>query len=466
MSLDSGVSPPIPYTPLRRRSIDIHGVIIQLDDDVLEIRMGIWRRVVFLVWAGSIGGCCAPFLIFLHSSLTIENYRLSREVMPFAWAAVAIAFGLLVLTVGVLFLSPIRFDRSQGSVGRGGWVPGWWERDLNDVLAIQICQGKADVTYGDRSRDTKITPIYQLNLVFDDRPPTRRNVIEDKDRRKIVLAARQIADFLGKPILNYLGSKPGTLDKVDDDACRLLAARRSGENKISTALCLTSVVALLITCCGCPPIPPSQDEQRTGVSSRWITVEPSAEVSGSKLSVQDAEAITAQVPVLSEIVIERVRSTTLQSESSQAAAVISGTGPSYLRLLKETTRAELTAGRFLEAADTETASTVIVLDEKLAEKLFVETDPIGRSVSIGQQTWTVIGVVTQPRSRRNSDLTKDAYLPREAFSAQPSEATEESPESLDRIRVRVDSLDQVDNVQVALEAIINKRHPNLTFMVR
>lgn len=48
MNSEAGVGPPIPYTPLPRRSIDIHGVLTQVDDDVLLIRVGIRRRVVLL----------------------------------------------------------------------------------------------------------------------------------------------------------------------------------------------------------------------------------------------------------------------------------------------------------------------------------------------------------------------------------------------------------------------------------
>lgn len=471
MSLETGVPPPIPYTPLRRRPIEIQCVLTQSDDDVLLVRTGVWRRVVCLVVTASICGFCAPFLISLHSSLTIENYRLSREVMLFAWLAVAFTIVYSVLLVGVLFVSPIRFDRSKGSVGRGGWVPGWWERDLKDVLAIQICRGKADVTIGERGSD-KIELNYQLNLVFDDSPPTRRNVCEHRDRRWVERAARQIADFLGKPVLNYIGytpwtsGTPGTLERTDDEARRLLAARRPPSTMLSTVLCLASVTALLVTCCGCPPRPPSQEEQQAGIPSRWITVEPTNEASGSKLSVKDAEAITSQIPVVSELVVERVHSATIRSESSQAPVEISGSGPSYLRFLKETTRAEMKKGRFLEAADSAEAASVIVLDDRLAEKLFAETDPIGRSVSIGQQTLTVIGVVTQPRSGLSGDVTRDAYLPRESFSNQRSGATEESSESLDRIRVKVNSLDQIEDAKVIMRAIINKRHHDDTFIVR
>jgi hypothetical protein len=235
--------------------------------------------------------------------------------------------------------------------------------------------------------------------------------------------------------------------------------------KIYNVLSRNSIIAVLLTCCGCPSKPTSQDHP-SGIPTRWITIESTNEPSGSKLSVNDADAIVAQLPIVSELVLERVYSATIRSEDVQAAVEISATGPSCLRFLKETALAEVTAGRFLEAADSEAASTVIVLDEKLAEKLFAEMDPIGRSVTIGQQTLTVVGMVTQPRSGRSGDVTRDAYLPRESFTEQPSEANDESAESLDRIRVRVDSLDQVEAAKSLIRAIIKQLHPDETIVVR
>lgn len=174
----------------------------------------------------------------------------------------------------------------------------------------------------------------------------------------------------------------------------------------------------------------------------------------------------AQIPVVSELVVERVYPATIRSDDSQAAVEISGTGTSYLRYLKETVRAEVKKGRFLEAADSENTPSVIVLDEKLAETLFPETDPLGRSVTIGPQTLTVVGVVTQPRSGRSGDVTRDAYVPRESFANERSGATAESPESLDRIRVRIESLVQIESVKAIVRAIIDNRHPDRTFIVR
>lgn len=193
---------------------------------------------------------------------------MSSKIVLFAWASVAIVIGMLVLAVGVFTLSPSRLDRRNGTVGRGGWVPGWWQRELDDVLAIQICRGKSDIMNGERGSGSKIYLNYQLNLVFDDSDPTRRNLCENRDRQGVVLTARQLADFLGNPVLNYLGDTPGTLDKVNAEARRVITARRDRSTVAPTLLCLASAAALLLTSCGCPSNASLDQQGRTGIPSR------------------------------------------------------------------------------------------------------------------------------------------------------------------------------------------------------
>ncbi len=224
MPFENGDQPTIPCSPLPKWLIyHCKMVVEQPAEDVLLVRMSVWTRLVFFACAILACTFCAPFLISLHSSLTIKGYRMSGEIVPFAWLAVVVVLALLVLVLATLFLRPIRFDCSVGTVSRGGWVPGWWERNCKDVVAIQICRGKTWVIHGDRARDTKSVPQYQLNLVFHDSPPTRRNLSEQEDLWWAERTAKRIAKFLNVPVLNYAKS----VDEADAEAARLLTKRLS-----------------------------------------------------------------------------------------------------------------------------------------------------------------------------------------------------------------------------------------------
>ena len=222
MPFEDGDQPAISRSPLPKWLVyHCKMVIEQPTEGVLLVRTSVWTRFAFFSWTVLVCVFCAPFLISLHSSLTIENYTMSDDIAPFAWLAVVIVLAHLLLVLATLFFRPIRFDRTAGTVCRGGWVPGWWERDCKDVVAVQICRGKTWVMHGDRARDTKRVPQYQLNLVFYDPPPTRRNLSEQEDLRWAERAAKQIANFLNVPVLNYAKS----IDETDAEAARLLARR-------------------------------------------------------------------------------------------------------------------------------------------------------------------------------------------------------------------------------------------------
>ena len=208
------------YVP--RRSVYAgHVVLKQLSADVLVVQWSIWSRAAFLALAIVIGYLSSAFLYWSFQPWKFDELRLTNErLLPGTFACMGVVFSL-ALAAATLFKGPIRIDRTTGTVARGGWFPGWWERDLADVLAIQICRGKSDVTHGDRASMTTVTLQYQVNFVFRDSPPSRRNICEQKDRFYVVQLGRQIADFLHVPVLNYVGPV-GTMDAADDELRSLL----------------------------------------------------------------------------------------------------------------------------------------------------------------------------------------------------------------------------------------------------
>jgi hypothetical protein len=215
--------PTIPHVYVRRRSVYGGAVVLKRPtDDILIVARSVWSRTAALVLAGVIGWLCSHFLYWHCQRLRLQELRVTDEdTLAVVLAAAGLLFSL-ALAANTLLKGPIQFDRGQGTVGRSGWFPGWWERDLADVVAIQVCRGKSDVSHGDRASHTRITLQYQVNLVFRDFPPTRRNVSEQKHRVRVERIGRQLADFLDVPLLNYVGSA-GTLDATDAEARRLLS---------------------------------------------------------------------------------------------------------------------------------------------------------------------------------------------------------------------------------------------------
>ena len=74
------------------------------------------------------------------------------------------------------------------------------------------------------------------------------------------------------------------------------------------------------------------------------------------------------------------------------AVSVFGTGPTYMHLA----RLKLVAGRFITAADLLRYRNVCVMTRTLARKLFGYEDPMWRSLQLGGQAFTVIGLVDEP----------------------------------------------------------------------
>lgn len=229
---------------------------------------------------------------------------------------------------------------------------------------------------------------------------------------------------------------------------------------------LVPIVALvfLAMCCGCPPRPPSQEEQRQAVTSRWITVECSHQGKQRDpcLDHDDLKAITNTVPAMSTVIVERVRMRTIAADKTEIQATVTATGPEYLSLLEVGARVSVQQGRFLESVDTEDGAAVIVVSSSLAGKLFRNADPVSESVILDDRRLTVVGVVTDG-AQWGSDIRRDAYVPLNRFE---KETDQTEPFRYDRFRFRVRSLDLVKSTEAIIQKIIEQRHPDQNVRVR
>lgn len=220
---------PIPRSPLSRWQVyQCKMAVVQPEDDVLLVHVGVYTKIAFYAWAGFVCWYCHPFALDLVDRILKENHEVVGDILIFEVGTTVVLVVHLLLVVATLLLSPIRFDRGRGTVGRGGLVPGAWSRDLDDLICVQVCHGKAHVSHGDRARDTRVKLQYQVNLVFRGSPPTRHNLSEHGDLPRARQMARQIAKFVDKPVLNYVAEfgtegRVGAEAKADAEARELLA---------------------------------------------------------------------------------------------------------------------------------------------------------------------------------------------------------------------------------------------------
>ncbi len=112
------------------------------------------------------------------------------------------------------------------------------------------------------------------------------------------------------------------------------------------------------------------------------------------------------------------------STSSQSLTVgttnwttsVVGTTPDWLSVRART----MSSGRFITQGDLDSGTLVTVIGATTATQLYGGRDPVGQSVTINNQTFTVIGVLASVGSSTTSDEDDQAIVPRTTFATRVS----------------------------------------------
>ncbi len=129
-----------------------------------------------------------------------------------------------------------------------------------------------------------------------------------------------------------------------------------------------------------------------------------------------------------------------------------GTTPSWL-----TVRArKLSSGSFLTAAEQKDASPVVVLGPTTAQELFGGLDPVGRTVTIDDITFTVKGVLASAGSDSSSNLDDTAVVPLSTEVQRLSSSSSRS--SLSSVYLAAGSNSTISAAYQEADAILLARH--------
>ena len=121
------------------------------------------------------------------------------------------------------------------------------------------------------------------------------------------------------------------------------------------------------------------------------------------ITERDLDAIVQTVPGIATAVPIRWQQQELRRGEEVTTARLVGTTSDYKRLHT----IDLASGRFLNDADTDRLRNVAVLSSRVARQLFGAAEPIGESVRVGRQAFTVVGVL----AGRDPAARFDVYLP-------------------------------------------------------
>ncbi len=131
--------------------------------------------------------------------------------------------------------------------------------------------------------------------------------------------------------------------------------------------------------------------------------------SASTLTMKDAQALSspAVAPDIARVAPVSTSSQALTAGTTNWTTTVVGTTPDWLQVRART----LNQGRFLTAADLDSAAQVVVLGSETGAELFGRRSPVGQSVTVNGATLTVIGVLDAVGSSSSSNDDDQAIVP-------------------------------------------------------
>jgi putative ABC transport system permease protein len=131
--------------------------------------------------------------------------------------------------------------------------------------------------------------------------------------------------------------------------------------------------------------------------------------SASTLTITDANALASGVsaPDIAAVAPIKNSSLSLTAGSTNWTTTVVGTSPSWLSVRART----LAEGRFLTDQDDTDRAAVTVLGSETATELFGTTDVVGRTVTINNIEFSVVGVLAPAGSDASANLDDQALVP-------------------------------------------------------
>lgn len=267
----------------------------------------------------------------------------------------------------------------------------------------------------------------------------------------------------------------------------MLHKLRSGLTMLGIVFGVFSVIAMLSIGEGASKQAQNQVLQLGATNVIAVTVKPPAESdtgSGGRrsrvlvygLTRGDFASLQATLPSVKRAVPIREAVQEVRRQGQSLNGRIVGCTGDYLDL----THLTIARGRFISDRDGDQIDNVCVLAAEVAEQLFQYDDPLNQAVRIGNQFYTVVGIL-KPRGATSAiggslaaqDFSKDIYVPLKTFRArigdlvilrQAGSSTMEQVE-LNQITMEIKNPDDVIATAESVREILDRRHEKQDYSV-
>ncbi len=186
------------------------------------------------------------------------------------------------------------------------------------------------------------------------------------------------------------------------------------------------------------------------VWKKTLTVEEQRKFAGRSTGLRygDALAVRQQFPGLVAIPIIELNQQ-LKTGDREFSGEVTGTWPEY----QEVRNFRVGHGRFLIQSDLTEWKRVVVLGKEVAEKLFGSESPLDREVKIGDQRFTVVGVMKPKGTVYGTNYDEMVFI-----SATTAIRRFQGKDKLRRMIVHVPDREQMERVTQQLHSLLVQRH--------
>ncbi|MDZ7288958.1 MAG: ABC transporter permease [candidate division KSB1 bacterium] len=177
------------------------------------------------------------------------------------------------------------------------------------------------------------------------------------------------------------------------------------------------------------------------------------------LQLADALALEEVNPLVSEVVPQRYLNVQAQYGSERVATTVVGTLPVFASVMNYKPQ----QGAFFNYFDELEARRVCVLGAGIKRDLFYFRDPLGERVKIGDDWFTVVGIMERKMAggaeTAGNDMNQQIYIPLsvslQRFTLDPFES------EIDRIVARINEPERVREAANIIQATLSRRHNNV-----
>jgi putative ABC transport system permease protein len=172
------------------------------------------------------------------------------------------------------------------------------------------------------------------------------------------------------------------------------------------------------------------------------------------LVLDDAEAIAQQVPTVRDVAPQLNQTAIMSYRDRNLNESVIGTTPSFLSVRSF----EIDKGRFINDIDLKRNKRVVVLGPELADRFFVDRQPIGKRIRILETTFEVVGVTKAKGSFLGDNQDNKAYIPLTTMSNQIIGETSPYGLELSFITVAARNQESIRAARFQIENLLRLRH--------